>query len=211
MINKIGLILGFVGLILSIIWGVMYYDNKRHVKELIAKGEKELLILENAAKERQDSIILEVKKRDSAIKSLSVAQASAKDSLNSALRVGKRLSADLRKAKAQKDTVNYYAKGDSLSEQIAVLEVDNNLYQEKVELLNTNFKQQLLSKDSLLSSKDKLYGQLRESFEGSILKVNDLEEDKKKLQTSLQKSRRTSRWMAALGIIISGSIYIATR
>lgn len=211
MINKIGLILGVVGLILSIIMGVMYYNNKKKTADLIAKGEQALVVLEEQAKLREDSISLEVKRRDSAIKSISAAQLAAKESLNNALKESKSLAADLRKAKAQKDTVSYYSKCDSLTEQVAVLEAENDSYQNKVDLLNLTLKKQLADKDSLLKNKEELYGKLREAFNGSTLKINELTQEKEKLNVKLQRSRRTSRLVALLGVVAAGSVYIATK
>jgi hypothetical protein len=211
MINKVGLILGIVGLILSLVMGTMYYKQKRETRELIAKGAQDLILIEKASKLREDSIALEIKRRDSTIKNLTIAQEVAKESLNSAIKVSKSLSADLRKAKANRDTVDYYTKCDSLSEQVAVLEAENDSYQNKVDELNISFTKQLGEKDVLLKSKDELYGKLREAFNGSSLKIDQLNKEKEGLNVKLQRSRRTSRLVTLLGIVAAGTVYITTR
>jgi hypothetical protein len=211
MINKIGLILGIIGLVLSVVMGTMYYNNKRKTAELIAKGAQDLVELEKAHQLREDSISLIIESRDSAIKSLSVAQEKSKESLNTALRVSKGLTADLRRAKAQRDTTVYYAKCDSLSEQVAVLEAENSSYQEKVDALNLSFRKQLSDKDALLQQKTELYSKLREALNGSTLKIDQLEKDKVKLNTKLERSKRTSRLVALLGVVAAGTVYITSR
>jgi hypothetical protein len=211
MINKIGLILGVVGLVLCIIMASIYYKEKKNTRDLIAKGEQALVDIENKNKIREDSIALEISKRDSAIKSLSKAQQVAKESLNSALKTSKGLSIALREAKVLRDTTKYYEKCDSLSEHIAVVEAENQSYQEKVDQLNLSYTKQLADKDALIRSKDELYGKLREAFNGSTLKINELNEEKHKLNLKLEKSKRTSRLIAVLGAVAAGTVFIATR
>lgn len=218
MINKLGLILGIIGLILSVIMGYMYYDNKRKAKELIAKADQSLMVLEKEAKLKEDSIVQEVRRRDSTLKSLQDAKQAAEESLNAALKVTKNLSVSLKKAKADRDTAEYYVKCDSLSEHVAVLEAENDSYQNKVDLLNLSFRKQLADKDTLLKSREDLYGKLREAFNGSALKINQLNQEKEqlnkekeKLNVKLQRSKRTSRLVALLGVVAAGSVYITTR
>ena len=45
----------------------MYYNNKRHIRDLISKGDQALADLEASSKIKQDSILFEVGKRDSTI------------------------------------------------------------------------------------------------------------------------------------------------
>lgn len=211
MINKIGLVMGIIGLILSITWGALYYKEKRDTKALIAKGEQALVVIEKAAKLREDSISLEIRRRDSAISSLSVAQKEAKESLNEAVKLSKSLSADLRKAKTDRDTIKYYEKCDSLANQVDVLEAENASYQNKVDLLNLSFRKQLADKDTLLASKDRLYSELRTAFNGSSLKIYDLSQKNEKLELKLQRARRTSRIVAIVGAAVAGTVYLTTR
>lgn len=202
--------MGVIGLILSIFWGHMYYSNKKETKALIAKVDS-FSTVERAAKLREDSISLEVRKRDSAIKSLSVAQNEAKESLNEAVRLGKALSLDLRRAKADRDTTKYYAKCDSLADQVAVLEQENASYQNKVDLLNLSYSKQLADKDTLLAARGRLYSELRKTYAGSILKIDNLENDKTRLQLKVEKQKRTTRLIAFIGAAVAGSVYIMTK
>lgn len=210
MINKIGLVMGIIGLILSIIWGALYYNNKSETKALIAKVDS-FSAVEKAAKLREDSISLEVRRRDSAIKSLSIAQKEAKESLNEAVRLGKSLSNDLRRAKADRDTIRYFAKCDSLADQVTVLEAENASYQNKVDLLNLSYAKQLADKDTLLASRGRLYAELRQSYAGSILKNSNLEDKNKKLEIKLEKQKRTTRLVALIGAAVAGTVYLTTR
>lgn len=203
--------MGVIGLILSIVWGSLYYNNKKNTRDLIAKSEQSLVVLEQASKLREDSISLEVRKRDSAITNLAIAQKEAKQSLNEAVRLSKNLSSDLKRAKADKDTIMYYSKCDSLADQVTVLEAENASYQNKVDLLNLSYAKQLSAKDSLLESKEQLYGQLRTAFNGSALKINDLSQKNDKLEMKLQKSRRTTRLVALIGTAVAGTVYLSTR
>lgn len=211
MINKLGLIMGIVGLILSLIWGSLYYKNKKNTRELIQKGEIALVELERIAKLKQDSISLEVKKRDSTIKNLADAQRKDKEALNKSVQLGKSFASDLRKAKANRDTSEYYAKCDSLAENMVILEIENNAYQNKVDLLNITYQKQLSAKDSLLEIKEKLYSELRTAFNGSILEKDELKQEKIKLDMQLQRSRRTTRLVAAIGAAAAGAVYLSTR
>lgn len=202
--------MGIIGLILSIIWGALYYNNKSETRALIAKVDS-FSLLEKAAMLREDSISLEIRKRDSAIKGLVTAQKEAKESLNEAVRLSKTLSTDIRRAKSDRDTVNYYTKCDSLAEHVAVVEAENYSYQNKVDLLNLNYKKQLADKDSVLEARGRLYAELRQSYTGSILKNSQLEEDKTKLKIKLEKQKRTSRLVALIGAAVAGTVYITTR
>lgn len=210
MINKIGLVFGIIGLILSITWGVLYYKEKNNTKALIAKVDS-FGDSEKAAKLREDSILLAVRQRDSAIKSLSAAQKEAKESLNEAVRLSKTLSADLRKAKADRDTITYYEKCDSLANQVTVLEAENASYQNKVDLLNLSYAKQLADKDTLIANKNKLYGELRTAFSGSTLKIYDLTQQNEKLDLKLQKARRTTRVVAIIGAAVAGTVYLVAK
>lgn len=211
MINKIGLILGIIGLALSVLWGYMYYNNKSLTRELIKKGEQTLAMVEEAAKLKQDSIAAEVNKRDSVISDLTLAQKESKESLNHSLREGKRLAAEVRRARVEEDTPSYYVKCDSLSDQIAVLEIKNQAFQEKVDSLNLSYRKQLVSKDSMLRSKDELYANLRTAFTGSTLKIHELDEKNKQLILKLEKSKRATRLVAVLGALAAGTIYVTSR
>lgn len=202
--------MGIIGLILSIIWGSMYYNNKNETKALIAKVDS-FSVVEKAAKLREDSILLEVRKRDSVMKSLTIAQQVAKESLNETIRLSKTLSSDLRKAKADRDTIMYYEKCDSLAEKIAVLEAENDSYQNKVDLLNLSLRKQIADKDTLLASKQRLYGELRTAFAGSKLKISSLEKDNRNLEIKLQKQKRTTRLVAFIGAAVAGTVYLTTR
>ena len=211
MINKVGLILGVVCLILSIVMASLYYKEKRETRELVAKGEKALVEIEKAHKLKEDSILSEIRKRDTTIKNQAAAQLAAKEALNNAVKVSKGLSASLREAKAKMDTTAYYAKCDSLSDQILILEAENSSYKENVDALNLSYTKQLSDKDKLIAQKDTLYSKLREAFNGKTLKINELEQDKRQLSIKLEKSKRTSRLVALLGVVAAGTVYIATK
>lgn len=211
MVNKIGLILGFVGLVLSIFSGVMYFREKKKTRELIEKGTRDLALLEEAHNLKQDSILQEVMRRDSVIKDLAIAQEVSKRTLNESLKEGKRLSLEVRKAKVVRDTVSYYAKCDSLVDRIDTLEAENIVYQSKVETLNKEFRDQIAAKDSSLTERSRLYGVLRQSFVGSTLKNEELKQENRKLNIKLEKSKRTTRLVAVLGVVAAGTIYATTR
>lgn len=211
MINKIGLILGVIGLILSIVYGTLYYNNLRKVKEVMSKAEQDIATIEGTSKLRQDSALLEIRKRDSTITSLQVAQKEAAAVLNESVKTSERLAVDLMRAKAKKDTVDYYAKCDSLADQVVLLEEKNEFFQDKVTLLNLNYQKQLADKDTLLKVKDELYSKLREAFNGSKLKINELTAEKEGLEMKLQRSRRTSRLVTLLGVAAAGGIYLSIR
>jgi hypothetical protein len=211
MINKIGLVMGIIGLILSITWGALYYNQKAETKALLAKSEQDLVVLEKAAKLREDSISLEIRKRDSVNKSLLKAQVEAKESLNESIKLSKSLSADLRRAKADRDTIKYYAKCDSLADQVTILEAENASYQNKVDLLNLSYAKQLADKDTLLAARGRLYSELRQSYSGSILREDQLKDNNRKLELQLQKARRTSRVVAVIGAAVAGTIYLVAK
>lgn len=211
MVNKLGLIMGIIGLILSIIWGKMYYSAKRETEQLIKKGEITLVELEKSAKRKADSISAGIKRRDSIISNLLIAQKEDKKSLDKAFKISNSLSSDLRRAKANRDTVQYYAKCDSLVEQVVVLQAENSSYQTKVDLLNSNYNSQLLTKDSLLKVKEELYSKLRTSYDGSILKNNELKDKNKNLEFKLERQKKTTKLVAIIGAAVAGSIYLSTR
>lgn len=210
-VNKIGLAMGILGLILSIYWGHLYYKNKRETKELIAKSEQNVIDIERRSQVKQDSISLEVNRRDSAIRSLSQAQLIARQALNEAVLQGKSLAADLRRAKADRDTLRYYAKCDSLAEHIVMVEAENEAYQGRVDALTSSYVMQLANKDALLRERDTLYGKLREAFVASNLKINDLEQTNRKLDMKLEKSKRTTRLVAIIGAVAIGTVYVTSR
>ena len=94
---------------------------------------------------------------------------------------------------------------------MALLEAVNAVDQFKTHALDSAYRAQLASKDLLLKGKDALYGNLRQAFAGSSMKINELDNKNKKLELKLEKSRKTTRLVALAGAIIAGSIYITTR
>jgi len=189
----------------------MYYNNKRHIRDLISKGDQALADLEASSKIKQDSILFEVGKRDSTIGAIRASQRETKEELNKSVQKGKILATDLKKARAERDTVTYHTKCDSLAEHMALLEAVNAVDQFKTHALDSAYRAQLASKDLLLKGKDALYGNLRQAFAGSSMKINELDNKNKKLELKLEKSRKTTRLVALAGAIIAGSIYITTR
>lgn len=211
MINKLGLLFGIVGLILSIVAGVLYFKNKKEMRDLIARGEISIAEIEHRSKITQDSILYEIAQRDSTIKDLTVSRQRAREDLNVSVLQGKQLAIALKKAKLDKDTIAYYASCDSLGEKVVVLEAQNQVYQQRVELLDSVYKKQFNSKDSLLLAKDKLNSELRSSLLGSKLKVQELEDQKRKVEIRLEKSKRTTRLVALVGIAAAGTVYLIGR
>lgn len=211
MINKIGLIFGIIGLIASGIWGVMYYNNKKRTAELIAQSAKSLAEREAASKLKQDSILLEINKKDSTIKDLEISQREAKKQLNQSIQTGKALATDLKKARLSRDTGMYYQKCDSLAEHVTIVEAENAVYQAKIDSFVSALRERGFLQDSLLREKDKLYSGLRTAFASSALKIDELQKSNKKLDLKLERSKRTTRLVALLGIFAAGTIYITTK
>lgn len=193
-----GWILAFFLLIAVI---VLWKCPAEPVNDRVAELEKQLAESEARFKVMDDSIKLEVAKRDSMITDLTA----EKEILSGELKiVGSQvteLTQRIRHAKVVRDTVTYYVSCDSLVVFADSLAYTIREYEYIVDSLLITYGEQLEAKDSMIKSRDQLYSEMRIAF-------NTVAQDYKDLSLKYGKEVKKHRLSKKLNIILGSAVIV---
>lgn len=155
-----------------------------------------------------DSIENEVARRDADIAASKVKQSALVLQLNNSNKTVSSLTAQLRKAQSDKDTLLLVKVCDSLAAISELYGTELEFYAMYVDTLISQYDAQLAAKDSIISERARLYAELRKSFntvESEYLKINSLYVNTDK------KLRQAKTWNKILGgaVIVLAGVTIA--
>lgn len=183
--------------------GNPHKQENKETQELIKKANDE----RDAEKKKSDSLLALNRKLEDERKLTKFKLDVTEDQLNVSKNQSFKLAQDLKAAKARKDTVEYFAKCDSLGDEILNLSGIIISYEDYVHALDSIHIEQLKVKDSLIVGKEKLYSDLRISFDKIATNYNSLYADYGKELKKRKKARTLNRVLGA-AVLIVGGLYI---
>jgi hypothetical protein len=177
-----------------------------HQLGIVEKEAVEAKAREVAANVIVDSIKNEVKRRDSNIVVAKTQIDSSKKELAKTKVVVGTLTQRIRQAQLDKDTVTIVVSCDSLVTEVETLYGALESYQHFTDTLSIIYDEQLLAKDSIIAVKDKLYFDMRTSFNRISDNYISLHKKSQRSEKKLKGSKTLNKVLGAVVIVLGGVI-----
>jgi hypothetical protein len=183
--------------------------SMQNIEHQLGIAEKEVIeakAREAAANVIVDSIKTEVKRRDSNIVVAKTQIDSSKKELAKTKVVVGTLTQRIRQAQLDKDTVTIVVSCDSLVAEVETLYGALESYQHFADTLSIIYDEQLLAKDSIIAVKDKLYFDMRTSFNRISDNYISLHKKSQRSEKKLKGAKTLNKVLGAVAIVLVGVI-----
>lgn len=169
--------------------------------EKIAETKKEFLKKETKLLQKEDSL----KQHDAGLKKELTKTKQSLQQLKETNTFLKIQLLDLLDKKIQADASDSSSYTDTLASRVNELIDNNNQQDSSYEIINGNLEEQVNNKDSLISTQQDKYAELKMAFEKSLNEKDFLTEENSQLRKQFKKQKVKRKFLSAVMLIASGT------